>query len=408
MAKSKKESTTLVIDRITTQNLFRSKQDIDSWRLALQIAEDRIKPNRLQYIKLCNEIVLDAHIAGLITQRRNALLSCKFRLLKDGKEDDAIKPIFESKWFNHFLSLAWESVLYGHSLIQLFDVTEFGYNYIGIVPRENVIPEFKKVTINQGDTENSFSYTEPGLIDWLIEAGEPTDLGLFKAAAPSFIFKKNAILWWAQYTEIFGMPIRVGKTNSRNNTDMQRMANNLKAMGTAAYGVFQEGESIEFIESTKGDAYNVYDKLIERTNSELSKLLVGQTMTTDNGSSKSQAEVHERIAQSIFESDKRMITFLVNGSLLPKMILHGFPLEGYTFEWAEQKDIGKIFDQYIQVLGAGKEVDDQWATETFGMPISSKKDTGKTTPKLHNTGDDILELHHNIANLYSHNCKNHE
>ena len=42
---------------------------------------------------------------------------------------------------------------------------------------------------------------------------------------------------------------------------------------------------IEFVESGKGDAFNVYDKRIDRANSELSKLIIGQTMTIEDGSS---------------------------------------------------------------------------------------------------------------------------
>ena len=59
-----------------------------------------------------------------------------------------------------------------------------------------------------------------------------------------------------------------------------------------SWGLFPEGTEIEIKETTRGDAFNVYDKRIDRANSEISKGVLNQTMTIDSGSSLSQSEVH--------------------------------------------------------------------------------------------------------------------
>lgn len=364
-----KQPKDIIFSRIIEQTNWRTRQDIDTWRTAIATAENLSHPQRLQLYTLYDEILLDAHVQGLLGQRTNKLLSQRYKLTdSNGKEHTQAKRLFESNWFYRFQELALESRWYGHSLIQLWDNHETGYRHIAIVPRRHVIPERGLVAITQGDYANALPYRETPYDDWLIEVGEERDLGLLKVAAPSFVFKKNAMLQWSQYTEVFGMPVRVGKTASRNQADMDRMASNLRKMGSAAYAVFQEGESIEFVESTKGDAYNVYDKLIDRANSELSKLIIGQTMTADSGSSRSQAEIHERVADSITESDKRMLQFIVNDQLLPKMAKHGFDVVGCKFEWAVSTDLDALWKKTKDALTHYK-VDTAWIQQTFGIPV---------------------------------------
>jgi ATP:corrinoid adenosyltransferase len=359
----------ILFSRIIEQTNWRTRQDVDTWRTAIATAENLSHPQRLQLYTLYDEILLDAHVQGLLSQRVNKLLAQKFKIIdSSGNECQVSKLLFESSWFYKFTELALESRWYGHSLIQLWDSSAKGYEQIAVVPRRHVMPERGVVAVTQGDYENGLPYREAPYNDWLIEVGAERDLGMLKVAAPSFIFKKNAMLQWSQYTEVFGMPVRVGKTASRAQVDMERMANNLRKMGSASYAVFQEGESIEFVESTKGDAYNVYDKLIERANSELSKLLIGQTMTADSGSSRSQAEVHERVADSITESDKRMLQFIVNDQLLPKMAKHGFEVAGCKFEWAVSTDLDALWSKTKDALGHYK-VDAAWIQQTFGIPV---------------------------------------
>ena len=86
-----------------------------------------------------------------------------------------------------------------------------------------------------------------------------------------------------------------------------------------------------------GDCYNVFDKRIDRANSELSKGVLTETMTTENGASLSQSEVHLEVVKNLINKDANTlrdvyVTFECNSR---KMIKHGFPLAGYRFDWYE-------------------------------------------------------------------------
>lgn len=374
-AATKTEPKELIITRLIEQTKWRFRQNIDTWRGAIVLAENVIWPNRVPLYTLYDEVILDSHIEGIIGQRRDALLAEKFKLTDANDEPlDDIQAMFENEWFYDFLEFSLESRWWGHSLIQLFDpIPGEGYGGVMLVPRRHVMPEFGTVSVMQGDYVNAIPYRVPPYSAWLIEVGRPKDHGLLKIAAPDFIIKKNAKMNWAEYTEIFGMPVRVGTTASRNQGDIDRMAENLKKMGAAAYGVFQQGEDIKFIESTKGDAYNVYDKLIERSNSELSKLIIRQTMTIEDGSSRSQGEVHERMLETLKEADKRMLKFTVK-KLLKNMVLHGLVPEGTKYDWEVTIDLESLWKK-VQGSMAFYNVDLSWVEDTFGIPLEVRPES---------------------------------
>jgi Protein of unknown function (DUF935). len=58
---------------------------------------------------------------------------------------------------------------------------------------------------------------------------------------------------------------------------------------------FDTDDLIELVESNRSDAYNVFDMMIQRCNSEISKLILGQTGTLDEKAYVGSAEVQERV-----------------------------------------------------------------------------------------------------------------
>ena len=360
-----------IISHVIEQTKWRTRQDIDTWRGAIVQAENVLYPQRIHLYTLYDEVELDGHIEGIIGQRRDGLLAEKFKVVNAaGEVVPAIQEMFNSEWFYKFLELSLESIWWGHSLIQLWDpIPGEGYGCVELVPRRHVIPETGGVSVLQGDILNTINFRQAPYIDWVVEVGGPRDHGLFKIAAPDFIIKKNAKLQWSQYTEIFGMPLRVGYTTSRQQTDMKKMADNLKNMGAAAYAVFQEGERIELLKNENKGGPEVYEELIQRCNLELSKLIIRQTMTIEDGSSLSQSEVHERVMDAVKEADKRLIRFTIK-KLLKRMVKHGLIPEGTRFEWEVSIDLEALWTKVAAAMLAGYQPDLEWVEETFGIPLT--------------------------------------
>ena len=157
----------------------------------------------------------------------------------------------------------------------------------------------------------------------------------------------------------------------------------LSSMGAAAWGLFPDGTDIDIKETTRGDAFNVYDKRIERANSELSKGILNQTMTIDNGSSLSQSEVHLEVFENVVEKDADLVRDIVNGQLLPRMVKHGFPVKGLRFEWDNSIDYTPEQQlEYEKMILDRFEVNPQYLIDKYGVPITGKKETPDTSAQL--------------------------
>lgn len=60
--------------------------------------------------------------------------------------------------------------------------------------------------------------------------------------------------------------MRIARTTSRDQKEIDRLDQMLREAGTALSMVAGMETEIEFVESGKGDAFNVYDKRIDRAN----------------------------------------------------------------------------------------------------------------------------------------------
>ena len=131
---------------------------------------------------------------------------------------------------------------------------------------------------------------------------------------------------------------------------------------------------IQFVESGKGDAFNVYDRRIDRANSEMSKLVIGRTMTIEDGSSLSQSQTHLQVFMNLVESDRDFLRDIVNNLLIPLMILHGFPVKGLRFEWDDAVDYTPEQQVAYETMIADRyEVDPSYFADKYNMPVGERR-----------------------------------
>lgn len=366
-----------------------TQKDMRSWRQAWQRAIDIENPKRQSLYDIYRDVEVDLHLSGCVDQRKGFTQKKAFKLVDaKGKQNDEATTLLETVWFKDLVGYILDSRYWGHSLVQLGDVVsvdgKMSYTGVELVNRKHVIPEYGVIVIEQSDDWSSgFPYREGPMADWVIEAGKPKDLGLYLKAATQTIPKKNMLAYWDQFGEIFGMPIRIAKTTARDPKDRTQIENMLSSMGAAAWGLFPDGTDIDIKETTRGDAFNVYDKRIERANSELSKGILNQTMTIDNGSSLSQSEVHLEVFENVVEKDADLVRDIVNGQLLPRMVKHGFPVKGLRFEWDNSIDYTPEQQlEYEKMILDRFEVNPQYLIDKYGVPITGKKETPDTSAQL--------------------------
>lgn len=413
-----------ILKKIVETQLFRTREDIDNWRSSMSLAESKLNPDRTYLIRLYKDIVLDAHLSSLMSTIEFEVAASPFFIDDaNGEVNEDLTKMFRKTWFLNFVKYIVEAEFYGYSLVQFEDIRNDVFSDACLVPREYVIPEKKAVKTNLMVTRDGLTYFDSRPYDlWTIFVERKDDLGILCKAAPYVIWKKNVLGAWSEAAELFGMPIRTGKTDINNPTAYSNMVKMLSQMGSASWGVFDNEDNIEFVEITKSDYYQVYDKLIERVNSELSKLILGQTMTSDNGSSRSQADVHKEILDGYVMALKRKITGIVNDKLFPIMAVHGIIPSGISFRYddEEKASLEVKFKWAVELVKTGKfTVPADWFEQTFGLPVEEMEEpeeidplTGKEKPEDDEDDDEnggvsrVSSVMPSAAELYN-EMKNH-
>ena len=370
----------MVIDLQRTTDVL-TRKDIKNWREAWQIAINVDSPNRQRLYDIYRDVEVDLHLSGCVGQRTGFVMAKSFKLVdQNGEEDEEALHYFDQAWFKQLMRYVLEANFWGHSLIELGEVATDGdgcicFSDVTLIPRKHVIPEYHRVVTDLSqDWHTGIDYHEAPFSDWLIEAGRPHDLGIYLKAATQTIPKKNMLAFWDTFGEIFVMPMRIARTTSRDKKEIDRLDRMLREAGASLSMVAGQDTEIEFVESGKGDAYNVYDKRIERANSELSKLVIGQTMTIEDGSSLSQSQTHLEVFQNLIEADCDMIRDIVNSQLLPRMARLGFPVKGLRFDWDYAVDYTPEQQKaYEEMVLQHYDVDPSYFEEKYGMPAAQRR-----------------------------------
>ena len=362
-----------------TESLTRS--DLSHWRMAHQMAIDVENPTRVQLLRIYRDVELDGHLSGAVEQIRGKVKARSFKLVNAGDEaDDQAVKMLDTDWFKQVVDLWLDTRYWGFSLVQCGEpytdsdgVWRLGY--VALTPREHVCPEHGRVVRIAGEHWSAgFEWRKSEYAPYLLEMGRPDDLGLYLKCARYTISKKNVEQFWDTFAEIFGMPLRIARTSSREEGDRRKLMAMMEQMGSAAYAVVQEGTEVDVVENSKSDAFEVYDRRIERCDRELSKLVIGQTMTIEDGSSLSQSETHLDVLMNIVEDLADGLRDFVNGQVLPLMLRCGAPVDGLRFEWDYPLDYTPEQMTAVEtMLLQHFDVDGKYFEDKYGVPVTGRK-----------------------------------
>lgn len=208
-----------------------------------------------------------------------------------------------------------------------------------------------------------------------LKSGIPIRCGLAKPAAWAFIFKSYTLKDWAAFAEVYGMPIRIGKYGPQaTDEDKRKLLTAVRNIGTDAAAVIPESMMIEFVEAGRGVARSsgsVFGEFAEYLDKQISKLVLGQTMTTDDGSSLAQAKVHEEVRMDVLAADARQLETTINRDLIrPFIDLNFGPQKHYprfTLPVAEAEDLTALATNLSKLVPLGFRVAETEVRDRFGF-----------------------------------------
>lgn len=344
----------------------RGNIDIGDYMTALKAAENVDFPCWSKLYDIYEDILTDGHLSAVIQKRKSPILNTPIEFKRNGKVDEEIGVQLRSPWFRNFLSDMADTVQWGTSTFQFFRNGEWlGYD---LIPRKHVNPIKRIILRRQTDiTGDSFDeYSD------LVTIGNPRDLGILSKAALYVIYKRNATADWAQFIELYGRPLTEGIYDGWDENSRTKMTDDLFNMGGSAVIVHPQGTEIKIHDSgSKSASSDLYKSFVQYCNDELSKLELGNTLTTEAGDTGTQAlgTVHQGVEDKIERADQKMILDVLNYELTDVFTNLGMNTAGgeFSFVVPQNKDLSAriIIDQQLKSMGLP--ISDDYLYETYGI-----------------------------------------
>lgn len=356
------------------------RQEISNWQMARQERINPEAPRTHLLQELYKDVMIDSHLTAVIENRILRITNKRF-VIKDSKgvADYDRSEMFNKKWFSQTIRYVMESIFFEYSLVLMEKDMDGKIKRARKIPRSHVNPDLGLLVRNVYD-ETGLPYEE--FKDDFLFAKLYDGYGLLEKAAPLTILKRHSWASWDEFEQIFGMPIRIAKLGTLSDDVKNEVAGWLKTMGTASYGVFPQFADIEIKESNNRDAFNVFMKKIETVDSQLSILINGQTMTTSNGSSRSQAEVHERTEDEITEADIKEVLNFINDDLVPLLRNCGYDIkddEHVGIETVTDPSVKIVIDEKIANM-PGVRFTKDYLEKTYGVELEDAPEPPAPTP----------------------------
>lgn len=202
--------------------------------------------------------------------------------------------------------------------------------------------------------------------------GLPIRRGLARPAAWAFLIQTFGLQDWASFAEIYGVPLRVGKYHaSASETDKRTLLQAVRAIANDAAAIVPAGMELEFhkVEGQHGAA--VFGGLIDYVDKQVSKLVLGQTMTSDDGASMAQAKIHNEVRLDILAADARQLAQTINRDLIVPFVVMNFgEQESYpriAYPVAEPEDIKGLTEAVGRLVPLGLKVSQREMRERIGL-----------------------------------------
>ena len=201
---------------------------------------------------------------------------------------------------------------------------------------------------------------------------------MFRQLVWPYLFKNYSVGDLAEFLEIYGIPVRIGKYPSgASEKEKMTLLRALVGIGHNAAGIIPSGMELDFLDAASGDpkAFELMMTWCERTQS---KVILGGTLTSGaDGKSSTNAlgNVHNEVRKDLRSSDIRQVCSTLTRDLLyPMAALNGLAPDGmrrcpvFCLDVGETEDLTAYADALPKLVGVGMQIPVQWAQEKLGIP----------------------------------------
>jgi len=338
----------------------------------------------------------DAHVSGVLRARKLAVTAYDWQIIpssdkkRDKKIADFVKDVFD--WipnFDGFLHSLLDAIAKGFSAAEVMWVIEDGQVWIKEIKE---IPQTKLTFYDPGDfskvletpmlyigTNEAIPFPDRKIVFHVHEPRwrAPYRGGVMRSIAWFYLFKSYAIKDWLAFNEIYGIPPRIGKYKAgmEKTEALQALKDAVVQIGSDAAAVISDDTMIEFVDTVKSGSITTFEKLIQYCDSAISKAVLTQTLTTEEGrrtGSLAQAKVHGDKEYLVNVFDCRRIMETINKQLIRWIVDYNFgedvDIPKFKINYEKKEDLNERAKRDKNLFDIGAKFDQQYFETVYGLP----------------------------------------
>jgi len=276
---------------------------------------DRIIRRKGNYSDL-RELKNDPHVWACVQSRKSGTLAKEYSLVSNNISTNIEKFIADQLDridMDKLKSDILESRLFGFQVLEInWQKIDSKLEIEKIIPREQENFTFDSDDkLKLKDFGKSLDIPLYKVLNCRYEASDTNPYGtaLLSKCYWSVKFKTSALKYWAVMTEKYGMPVLLGKYNrGTNREEAEKLANSLFDLVQDSVIVAPSDIDLQLFEPNRQSSTDLYFEMIKHCNTEISKVLLSQTLTTEVGAgSYAASQTHLEVRNDILLADSKAI-----------------------------------------------------------------------------------------------------
>ena len=267
-------------------------------------------------------VLIDDQVMSTLQQRRTAVVSRQWSVISGDDADPRANAAAEA--FSKTLKrIGWDritdkmlfAIFHGYSVAEIIwqyrdGLLDFGAIKVRNARRFRYDDEGQLRLLKRNKMAGE---PLPGRKFWVHKVGgadddEPYGRGIAEWLYWPVTFKRNGLRFWNIFLDKFGSPTALGKYRPGTpKADVQKLLAALSAIATDSGVAIPEGMAIELLQAARSGTAD-YATMCRYMDGAISKVVLSQTMTTDDGASLSQANVHAGVKLEVIKSDADLMT----------------------------------------------------------------------------------------------------
>src|SRR5574344_2452356 len=402
-----------------SEEIATRKRSINFYSLGTYLPDpDIVLRKQGKDVKVYKELLCDPHVFACIQSRKAGVMSLEWdinRGVDKDKNAEKIVEVIKKLDINRLINDILDATMYGFQPIEII------WNKIDnlILPTEL---KAKPVEWFCFDDENQLKFRTK---EHYFGEDLPTHKFLCPQSNPRYenpygertlsrvfwpvTFKKGGLKFWVVFTEKYGMPHLIGKhPRGATKEETDNLADLLEQMVQDAIAVIPDDSSVEIQEANKSSSAAIFEKLIDKMNAEISKAILGQTLTTEIGSTGSYAasNTHFQVRQDIVDSDKKLVEKTVNQLIRWIYEINFSNQDVPVFEMYQEEDVDLTLSQRDKTLSeTGVKFTKEYFIKNYGLEdedFDIREDAIPASPQFNqfNQEEEIIEGQVQIDELF--------